>query len=427
MKETFDYIIKFLLHGNELLAEKVGYTNDPSLFSQFNVVIVRSKFFDEDVYGTQKSEPQLPLKEISGTPFLFGDSIIEQQGKTKIIYADIIASTFYLISRYEEMIHPLDMRDSHGRFQGKLSISFRAGFLHRPIVDEYSRLLLNWLSESNKVTFPLEKIDKVYLTHDIDCIAYYRNLRGFLGGVKRNLLNREGLKQVFKSLNKLTKDPAYTFNWMLEEDNSVPQAKKLYFIKSPIQKHRCDNPSYSLSGKDFQQLISLLKDNGCSLGLHTSYFSGENCSIISKEKEQLEKVLNTTITKNRWHFLRTLCPTDFEHISESGITDDFSMGYADISGFRLGTSRCVNWINPSNFNVTSLRLHPLIAMDCTFSNSYYMNLTEEQAFNYILGLLSQVKKHNGEAVLLWHNTIFSSIENTYHKSLYNNIIKVLKR
>ena len=30
----------------------------------------------------------------------------------------------------------------------------------------------------------------------------------------------------------------------------------------------------------------------------------------------------------------------------AGITDDFTMGYADIAGFRLGTCRSVRWINP---------------------------------------------------------------------------------
>ena len=66
-------------------------------------------------------------------------------------------------------------------------------------------------------------------------------------------------------------------------------------------------------------------------------------------------------------------------------------------------------------------------MDCTFSNQEYMNLTENEAFEKIIGLLNQVKKHNGEVVLLWHNTVFSEIDGGYHKSLYTNIIKELAK
>ncbi len=105
----------------------------------------------------------------------------------------------------------------------------------------------------------------------------------------------------------------------------------------------------------------------------------------------------------------------------------FTMGYADTVGFRLGTSRCVRWIDPRSRCVTNLRLHPLVAMDCSLSNSYYMNLTEEEATNTLLTLLAQIKKHHGEVVLLWHNTVFSPVEGGYHPSLYQTIIEELSK
>lgn len=53
----------------------------------------------------------------------------------------------FLISRYEEMVRR-GLRDEHGRFPGKESLPYRAGFLHRPIVDEYRMLLHRWLRQS---------------------------------------------------------------------------------------------------------------------------------------------------------------------------------------------------------------------------------------------------------------------------------------
>ena len=35
-------------------------------------------------------------------------------------------------------------------------------------------------------------------------------------------------------------------------------------------------------------------------------------------------------------------------LEKAGITDDFTIGYPDVAGFRLGTSRPVHWINPEN-------------------------------------------------------------------------------
>ncbi len=42
------------------------------------------------------------------------------------VHADIIASTYFLISRYEEMVRR-GLRDEHGRFPGKESLPYRAG------------------------------------------------------------------------------------------------------------------------------------------------------------------------------------------------------------------------------------------------------------------------------------------------------------
>ena len=44
-----------------------------------------------------------------------------------------------MLSRYEELI-VLD-RDSHNRFAAESSIAFKAGFLDRPIINEYLEIL----------------------------------------------------------------------------------------------------------------------------------------------------------------------------------------------------------------------------------------------------------------------------------------------
>lgn len=427
MRETIEYIIQFLLHGNDDLLCHVGYTQDRSLFSLYDVVILPSAFFDEGVYGSAQSEPMLPLPQIEGTPILFGSPTIEQVGSTKVVHADLIASTYFLISRYEEFLFSDQHRDLHGRFIGKESLLCRAGFIGRPIIDEYSLLLLKWLSETSTVSFPSSGFDKIYLTHDIDRIAYYRNLRGFLGGMWRNISSLLGMKNVFNSLFRMENDPAYAFPWIVEMDKKVKDAQSIYFIKSAIRSHANDFPCYDLDGNDFKHLFAFLKENNARFGLHASYYSGDHIETISHEKEKLENSIGFSITLNRWHFLRTLRPADFNALIQYSILDDFTMGYADVAGFRLGTSRCVRWIDPQSRKVTPLQLHPLVAMDCTLSNSYYMNQTEEEATKTMKSLIEQIRKHHGEVVLLWHNTIFSSVEDGYHKSLYSKIIEELNR
>ena len=87
---------------------------------------------------------------------------------TLVLHADLIASTYFLISRYEEMVQP-NKRDVHGRFPGKESLPYRAGFIDSPLVDEYGKLLRSQLRGTGcKVPESQQQIRKIYLTHDVD-------------------------------------------------------------------------------------------------------------------------------------------------------------------------------------------------------------------------------------------------------------------
>ncbi len=426
MHEMVDYIIRFLLKGNDALAARVGYTADVAQFSRYSVVIVPSGFFGESHFGKPCSEPQLPLAEMAGVPILFGTPRLERVGATLVVYADVVASAFFLLSRYEETLFPTEKRDLHGRFLGRESLLGRAGLLHRPLVDEYADLLLDWLDEVGCHTVRQSPaIAEIYLTHDVDVVERYRHWRGFVGGVARNLFSPSGLRCICKSLRSLQNDPAFTFPWIVAQDAKIERAHKIYFIKSAVKQAALDYPNYNLRGRDFRYLLSFLQKNGGEIGLHTSYFSGEKPAVVPHEKSKLEASLGFPITQNRWHYLRTLQPSDFGALVAAGITDDFTVGYADLAGFRLGTSRPVRWIDPTTCEVTHLTLHPLTVMDGTLSGANYMNLPENEAFDYASTLIAAVRKHAGEAVLLWHNTSFGA--ETYHRKLYGRIVELLRR
>ena len=78
--------------------------------------------------------PTLPLKQLGNTPLLYGEPLIEQQNGQVVVHADIIASSFFLMSRYEEMVFSNSSRDNHGRFIGRPSLAYRSGFIDIAIV-----------------------------------------------------------------------------------------------------------------------------------------------------------------------------------------------------------------------------------------------------------------------------------------------------
>lgn len=422
MQKVIDYIIQFLIR-DEHKAHHVGYCSDKTQWSKYKVVIVPSNFFNDNIYGTQQSMPSLPLQEIEGIPFLYGTPLIEKIDNTIICHADIIASTYFLISRYEEYINPNSNRDPHGRYIGKQSVPAQAGFIHRPIVEEYGKLLRNLLQQAGVPLLPIpQQINHIYLTHDIDSITNYRRIRGLIGGI----LRRENITTILKSLININNDPAYTFPWILNQDNQLPQATQIYFVKAARQASGLDRPAYNLVGKNFTHLKKeiLTSSPKAIFGLHASYKSGNIPDIISDERKLLQYAIeNQQITTSRHHYLRSLHPNDMEALIDARITDDYTMGYADIAGFRLGTCRAVRFINPATRKLTSLTLHPLTIMDCTLSEPHYMNLTYKEALSYSQTLINETKQHNGDLCLLWHNTRFTN--NDYHSQLYSQIIKSL--
>ena len=435
METTIKYIIQFLLgeYVPKEIAEKIGYTSDKSVFHNFKIVIIPSKFFDADFYGTEQSLPELPLKILEEVPVIYGEPIIETIDKTVVIHADIIASTYFLISRYEEFVRKAE-RDVHGRFPGKESLPYRAGFIDRPVVDDYGVLLRSILREQGEdISEPEAKISKVYLTHDVDRLTHFRSIRGLVGGLLRGIKKpKEGKKAIRSFFGKLKDDPWYTFPYLFKLDVGLRKeigdkyCQNIVFIRSGGKKHREDRPFPNLHNHDYKTLIRYCKRRNISIGLHTSYEAGINPKLVNEEKQRLEHLARVHTSYSRSHFLCSREPMDMLYLLNAGITDDFTLSYADMAGFRLGTCRPVKWINLISKEITALTLHTLNVMDVSLSEKRYMYMNAHDAFLYCEQLINQIEKYNGELVLLWHNDSVENTSSSYQRELYAGIIKLLK-
>lgn len=435
MIDTIKYIIRFLV-GVELPDKelsKIGYTDDESEYANYKLIIKPSGFFNEDVYATADSLPALPLKLWEEIPILFGEPEVEKRDDLTILHADIIAGTYFLISRYEEMVRPT-VRDVHGRFPGKESLPYRAGFIDRPIVEEWGVLFRNCLLEAGfKIAEVEKKIKKVYLTHDVDQLAHFRNVRGMIGGLLRGIRwQKEGQKALKSFFGNLRNDPWYTFPFLFNLDNELVTAvgkercEPVLFFRGGGGKTREDKPVSNLVHPDYKTLLRYGKRKNISFGLHTSYLAGKNPGVIGDEKVRIEKFTGMHIFYNRNHYLSSREPMDMLALIDVGITDDFSLGYADMAGFRLGTCRPVKWINLLTKQVTNLTLHTLAIMDVSLSDKRYMYMNAHDAYLYCEQLVNSVEKYNGELVLLWHNTTVEKNPDSYHRKLYKDIIAYLK-
>lgn len=439
------YIISFLLREEGLpskLTNAVGYTANLAEMAHYKVVILPSGFFEVGVYGTEAADPQLPLKEWQGIPLLFGLPHVSRAyaGGPILIHADIVASTYYLVTRYEEMYRRKE-RDAYGRFPGKKSLPYRAGFLHRPIVEEYGeqlRLLLRQaLLEAGveecagyNLADPPRKFARVHLTHDIDCPYEYHGLRSlFRAYVKEHKTLWQSYQLAFRPLQR---DRYFTFErfleWNREVERRLPKGKckTLFFYKTPSKEPE-DRPNYRITHGVARRVHQAARKYGVEEAFHIPMEGSLHPERIEQELLLLERDLKKSITHARYHYLAAREPEDFLYLLNAGILDDYSMGYPDVAGFRLGTCRPVHYIMPSTGTITNLVLHPLTLMDCSLDRTKYMGLGGRDALEYAYQLVLATAKYNGELNLLFHNDLLAKEVHPYHSRLYRELLRTVLR
>ena len=85
---------------------------------------------------------------------------------------------------------------------------------------------------------------------------------------------------------------------------------------------------------------------------------------------------------------------------------DSTAGYSEIEGFRCGICHDFPVFDFLERKMLHLREKPLIAMDVTLA--HYQRYSSVEATEQLLKLRRQVEKHQGEFVLLWHNSSWNT-------------------
>ena len=446
-KKIRQYLIDFLVgslwvqsEGDDRFQrrfEAIGYTDDPEQMKLYPIVIIPSGFFKMDVYGTEESMPTLPLKTWRGIPLLFGEPREEWSADESqlIIHADLLASTYFLISRYEEMYRRSE-RDSYGRFPGKSSLPYRAGFLHRPIIDEYGEALRQILLKTGiaeRHNLRLEErpqtFSRVNLTHDLSRPYNYRGWRSFLRAWLKQ--KKSPLEAARLSFSADVEDDYFTFPKFLKWDRNTcdslgrDRSDIFLFIRMP-SRHPLDKPYYSLHSLYLRRILSIAAKHKVLLALQCSYAAGHQAELISKERHQFEKAFRQRPRGLRHNKLTSCEPEDLLQAYVSGFRNDYSMGYADVVGFRLGTCRPVKFINPNTRLLTELILHPLVLRDLTLSDQRYMALEQDEAERIAHDLIRMTARYNGELTLLWHNDLLSQKTHPWHSVLYRSMLRLIE-
>ena len=306
---------------------------------------------------------------------------------------DIFATCFYLLSRYEKYL-PYK-KDSYGRYAHENSLAYKEGFLNTPLINYWIKEFTVTLKER----FPALKIHTPAYgftpTYDID-IAWsykskglYRNIGGFF---------RSPSLERLSVLTRIKKDP-YDCYEFLRDLHYEYTLDPIYFFLVAASRSKYDKNISPYSHSMWQLIKRHAKKY--RTGLHPSWKSNENISTLKKEKKILETAGDIKIVMSRQHYIRFTLPQTFERLIEIGITDDYSMGYGSINGFRASVASSFYWYNLKAEAVTNLRLHPFCFMD---ANSFFeQGQTAAVSWQELMHYQEVCKSVNGRLITIFHN------------------------
>jgi len=319
---------------------------------------------------------------------------------------DLFYAIFWLLSRAEE--YQISERDIHGRWKASSSLLIKHELLQLPVIDVWVEWFESKLFEQfGIVLLKKEKACSMTLGVDIDFMwkylhkPYYYQIGGFIKDIF--LQNWKNIHERWQVLSGQIKDPYDSYDKFYSFKKFIPNI--LFFILAGGDSRHDKN--HSLKLKKTRVLIQKLSAS-FDIGLHPSYSSHTDKLQLSKEKIILENVLEKKIKQSRFHFLRMNLPQSYRKLEELFITDDYSMGYAEKTGFRAGSCHSFLWYDLENERKTKLRIHPFIAMDRTYKD--YLKYNPQEAIEDLKNLWMICQKYGGEFHLIWHNSSFTEVE-----------------
>jgi len=376
--EVENYIIKF--QDKEIEIKDAFFDN----FREELSYLKKENIPEKVVFEENKFIPEVNI------PVIYGNSDIDTAENKIFCGIDIFASSFFMLTRWEEYV--ISEKDKHGRIPDELQLSVRNNFHERPVVNEYLEMLRNMfrflgIEIENKHQY------KAKITHDVDFFARYDKFTKVIKAAGGDIFKRKSFKKAintFKSYFQIKigkeKDPYDTFDYLMNLSEKTGLKSRFYFIPGMIGE---EDAQYNITDEQAVKTMAKIQSKGHIVGIHGAYRSYNNEDLFNKELKRFPEGIK--ITEGRQHFLRFDNPGTWQMLNDTGINFDSTIGFINNIGFRAGT--CFG-------------KYP----------------DKELFFSKFAILKNRIKKYKGNFVILWHNNNFNIPEWEEYKEIYEKII-----
>ena len=423
-----EYALRMLFNEFLNLAVTFEYSENnihtEILLDNGKVIIIEDHFFHHFKNTTYLKRQNIPthinestIDFLDSLPFLslYGPAKVLIEKERIRIKGDIIAATFFMLSRWEEAV--ISVRDKYGRFPASESLAVKHDFIHRPVVNEYVEILWSAINLLDHSVIRKQRDFNFLLTHDVDLPRMWWSPKDFIKSLGGAILKRKSISEAYDLTKRYIKgkDPFNVFNWMMDLSEKFGHMSHFFFMSGGTSNK--DN-YYKIEHPKIKKLLLSIKKRGHKIGFHPSFNAFNDKDQFNKELQLLKKVSQSPIVTGRQHFLRFEVPTTWQIWEDSGMEWDSTMSFHDKEGFRCGVCYPFPAFNIKTRQQLRLIERPLIVMEGSFIT--YQKATTQVMTNKIKQLIDTVKVYQGEFVLLWHNSAF---RNKDFNDVYIEILK----
>jgi len=255
------------------------------------------------------------------------------------------------------------------------------------------------------------------LTHDVDR-PYQTYQSVYYGVLKRSPGHL--LDFVFG------RNPYWQFDTVMEIESELGVRSAFYFLDE--QRLFRDRPvwdwlrpegwklfigRYAVDEPSIAEVIRELDDGGWEIGLHGSYHSYRDRSLLAEEKRTLEAVLGKPVLGGRQHYLNLDASCTWRYQADVGLRYDSTLGSPTEYGFRHG-------YRPLRPFDGEFVVFPLTLMERALPD---VGTDPERAWEECEALLREAAANDAVMTVLWHPKRFSESRFPNYARLYRRLIE----
>ena len=364
-------------------------------------------FSRKELYPPQKINLVKYQDEYMPVLFSLKGELFKYTSTSIRIRKDLIASTFYFLSCWQEYASPDEVTPS-SHYDYFASSQYRFGFTDVPPVDRYCELIANVIRR----TFPEFSVSNIWPKGKKFALSLSHNVEFWnLQPTEKTDQQKTNLyKKMLYTMNRnIYDDPTQLIKSIIRRENSL-NASSSYFIltKSDFPDKR---RNYFGNENYFNQLVNILKDS--SVNLHGSKEAAYQYHFLPAE---LDKLKGFSANGFRVRYLNFRYQNLFKVLEKGNIKFDSSIGFDEQIGYRAGISypfQPYNMEENRPFNVLEI---PLIVLDVALFEQTGANYKKaSRRINQLIGI---AKRHKSHLSICWHTHMFDLAEHPYWARLY---------